>query len=149
MKGRTADNHLRRLKRLAYEAHSSIRHAGGTFDELLAERSKIRNDPALAKCPGWVGARLHEYMDLLFNQLHVAVLHADQVDALVAGKGQPPAFLRWRLRVDGKFVTSDEICEQRAAGDEDIWMRVEGAHVWNHKPERAFNEWKKTTSAES
>jgi hypothetical protein len=37
-------------------------------------------------------------------------------------------------------VTSNDICKRRADGDENIWKRVVGQHVWNHKPKRGFSE---------
>mgnify|MGYP001613078948 CR=1 FL=1 len=43
--------------------------------------------------------------------------------------------LKWQLYLDGEPCTSAEISAKREAGDAGVWDRVEGAHVWAHKPE--------------
>jgi hypothetical protein len=42
----------------------------------------------------------------------------------------------WQLYVDGIPLTSNEISDRRAAGDENIWLRVKGRHEWRgtHEP---------------
>jgi hypothetical protein len=44
----------------------------------------------------------------------------------------------WQLYVDGEPMTSTEISMRRAAGDEGIWDRVAGRHVWRSHPHLGF-----------
>lgn len=45
----------------------------------------------------------------------------------------------WQLYVDGIPRTSNEISAMRQSGDENVWARVEGAHVWAWNPTKLFS----------
>lgn len=46
------------------------------------------------------------------------------------------AHASWQLYLDGSPVTSDEVSAKRAAGDEDVWLRIKGRHEYagSHDP---------------
>jgi len=113
-------------------------------------KSRVTDDPAWRRVPQWVRERVHNrYMDwnrsLYQPNLSGAELDKLLADAAAGREVKQPPYLVSRLRVDGEIVTSDQICAMRAAGDEDAWYRVEGAHVWTHTGE-PFGDggWKRT-----
>jgi hypothetical protein len=112
-------------------------------------KERVYDDPAWKKVPGWVRRSVWHRTEYLSKNLYYPKLHAKELEKLLdkARKGEPTkpvAYLRWALRVDGVEMDCDEIIRRREAGDEDIWNRVEGAHIWNHKPENPFSPWSLT-----
>jgi hypothetical protein len=150
MHSTTAYNHLERLSRVQADILMRHRSAASTHDAILAEmKARVFDDPARNKLS-------REYLAILSERFHAGMRelyspnigYADLERMLAAArKGEdvkPLAYLRWALRVDGVETTSADICARRAAGDDGIWDRVEGAYVWNHKPDRPFSPWERT-----
>lgn len=150
MKITTAMNHRDRFKSQVNGAYYWCRHSGWLHEKLLTQlREKVYEDPAWNKVPGWVRRDIYNLTDHLSRGLYFPNLTQRELNHLLAKarageETKPVAYLRWALRVDGVEVTSDEIIKRREAGDEDIWKRVEGAHVWNHKPDHTFSGWTNT-----
>lgn len=142
MQRKTAYNHLRRLERQVESVFCFARISGLSHQTVLDEiQGRVWLDPAYKRCPGWVRERLSERIGIYFGLVYRAVLHGNDADALWAGDGRPhPEYVRWQLRVDGEHIDTDEIIRRRKAGDEDIWARVEGAHIWNHRPDRLYGD---------
>jgi len=153
MKWSTADNHLRRITGLIEQVYSHARRGGLSHEYILVEVKRVMKDAGLARCPGWVHTTLRERSSRLLHEVYRPMLYAAEAERLLAraraGEPEEPlAYVRWALRVDGVETTSAVICERREAGDESIWERVEGAHVWNHKPENTFSPWGSTNPGE-
>jgi len=139
----TALNHERRLKNRLTEIYSNGRRAGSTHEDILARlTAEVWKDEGLARCPRWVHDRLSELSHERLRQLYMVV---DYPLPLLRTPPEKWAYVIWKLRVDGEIVDSDEISRRRKAGDEDIWERVEGAHVWNHNG-KLFGSWGQTRS---
>ena len=143
MKRSTASNHLQRWSEFVNDTFSQARHFALSHSEIIENlKNKVYSDPAWEKVPSWVRERISSKREHLFDQLYCAVIHGEDLKRVINGTFVP-AFVRWQLRVDGEFVSCEEISRRRGDGDEDIWNRVEGAHVWNHKPNKSFGKWGK------
>ena len=86
--------------------------------------------------------------DDLSRRLYRPELYAHELESLLEatrkGKATKPVpYLRWAHRLDGKEITTDEVCDLRAKGDETVWKRIESAHIWNHLPDNPFSPWRK------
>jgi hypothetical protein len=108
-------------------------------------KRQIYDDPAWKLVPGWVQSNIFALVNDLLGQIYKPDLHASELDKLLASArngepAKPVAYVRWKISVDGEEQTTDQISKRRAAGEENIWQRTVGAHVWNHKPERLFSD---------
>ena len=153
MRTSTAYNHLQRLTARLHDAYHFARLSAWTHSRLLERlQETVWNDAALAKCPSWVREMLTERSSVAYHALYRPALCAAEYERNIAKAmaGQPIkplAYVRHALRVDGVEYASEGISALRANGDEDVWLRVEGAMVWNHRPDRLFSdEWKRTAS---
>jgi hypothetical protein len=152
MKIETAMNHESRLKQLAGDVFWFARHGGQSHSDILKRIiERVYGDPSYGRVPGWVTQRLKQRIDDLYNRIYKPDLSASDLRrVLESGSDADVPYVRWQLRVDGKYVTRDEIALLRAAGDEEIWQRVEGAHIWNHKPHLLYsNGWMPSAGAKT
>ncbi len=144
MKIDTALNHQKRFRTRVHDIYSSARLCGASHQHILERiKTQVYSDPAWKLVPGWVQRNIFQLGADLLGRIYQPDLHASELDKLLASarNGEPTkpvAYVRWKLSVDGTEQTTDQICKRRAAGDDDIWKRTIGAHVWNHKPERLF-----------
>lgn len=146
----TALYHERLFLERIQEILWSTRRGGRAHGWALKQWAKrIVEDPAWKRVPRWVQQKVHDRFSEGLRQMYTVVEHHSDYEQRLANatagrEVKPAAFVRWQLRVDGEFTTIDEISARRQAGDEDIWKRVEGAHIWNHKPENTYDScgWK-------
>ena len=152
MKISTALNHQTRLSSLTADIVASGRYGASTHAEILERvKSHVYSDPSWALCPSWVHDRVQTALTIALDGLYAPKISGNDLMRLLSQEPAdriPVAYVRWQLRVDGEFTTSDEISRKRADGDDDIWKRVEGAHIWNHRPENVYGVtgWKSTGS---
>lgn len=105
-------------------------------------KKRITRENTLA---AWIGLRYndarknHLLLDKLFSGVHSNIEASDlalsQKRALHSRNWALRDFMwnfeaKWQLFLDGEPVTSAEISAKREAGDEDVWKRVSGYHVW-------------------
>lgn len=146
MNSNTAYNHLKRLEKLVCAIHADGRRYGQTHKTILAElKAKVWDDPALAKCPAWVKASLSHQSQFLYDEVYRPKLYAKELEKMLADakagrEVKPVAYVYWQHRLDGKFISSEEIAARSKAGDIDIWKRIESNHIWNHT-RTDFGEW--------
>lgn len=134
----TSMNHRDRLLAIVEETFHFARVCGfsnSAIRKRIAER--VHADSAWPKLPYWAQNRvshkaLDEYQEVYRPKLYARDL--ESLLALEADKRSLVPYVRWQLRVDGEHVTSSQIIAMREAGDENVWDRVEGAHIWNHRP---------------
>ena len=139
----TALNHERRLKGHVSGIYSMARICGSTHKHILDSlQARVYSDPAWDKVPSWVQTRVFALGHSLLDRLYRPDLYAKEFERMLSdareGKPVPPvAYLRSQTRMADtlEWVTTDTVCERRAAGDETVWQRTESAFVWNHKPE--------------
>lgn len=145
----TALNHEKRLLTDASAIFSSARWGGDSHAELLKRiHTRIYQDPAYQKCPRWVRANVNRRIRDNFDGIYQPQLSGNDLEKIAStGDTSRVPYVRWQLRVDGKHTSSNEISDRRANGDPDIWSRVEGAHIWNHRPERTYSDggWQNTS----
>lgn len=143
----TAMNHERRMLGHVGEILAWVRLGGHSHSWALEQRrTRVFEDSAWKRVPSWVQRRVNERFGDGLKQMEMVVMHYGSYEhamaqALARVDPAPAAYVRWQLRVDGEHVTSNQICERCKAGDEDIWNRVEGAHIWNHHtPTRLYSD---------
>ena len=144
MRVSTAFNHRERYLRRVVDIYGSARSFGAPHKWILGQLKKhIHNDDAWSRVPSWVQSSVNERGHQLLKDLYRPYLHEKELMRLL--EQGPDAFasvrfVRWQHRLDGVFVTSDEVCAKRAAGDENVWDRLESAHIWNHN-HKPFSPW--------
>ena len=145
----TAYNHQLRLEGVVKYIYSAARSAGMSHQWILGEmKAKVWDDPALVKAPSWVKLRLQHTSEFLADELYRPRFHAHDLERMLtaAKAGQavkPVAYVYWQHRLNGKFISSEEISEISKAGDREVWDRIESNHIWNHN-HNDFGEWKPT-----
>ena len=142
MRIETTLNHEHRLLSLVSDIFSSARWGASSHAELLETIGKrIYADSAWKRIPSWCRGRIEQRIRDEHSGMYSPRVSASDLDKLRFGKLHPAdiPYVKWELKVDGQPVTSDEISKRRAAGDEGIWDRVKGSHVWNHRPEKTYN----------
>ena len=139
MKITTAINHRDRLLGHVREAFHLARlcaSPNAQIREMISKR--IYTDSAWPSLPGWVSQRVSNMILDEYQRIYAPVLGAAQLERLLAApRGDASRlvpYVRWQLRLDGAHVNSDQICAISREHDPDVWQRVEGAHIWNHKP---------------
>ena len=142
----TALNHYRRLYERAQSIYRSARCFGWSHEKLLKEyKEKVHNDRAWAKVPRWVRERIRTATSIWLSEFYKPDLHYKELERLLAtpeADRKPTAYLRWQHRLDGEFVTLDEVFAARDAGDVDALSRIESTHIWNHTL-TPFSPWEK------
>lgn len=81
------------------------------------------------------------------DALYKPDIHHHDLERLLAqpaDQRKPLPYIRWQLRLAGQHMTFDEISAYCAEHGQEHWQQVEGAHIWNHRPDRAFGPWTKT-----
>lgn len=148
MRGATAHKHYTRLAGVQREIFGLCRISGESLAWLLAARQRrVYEDPAFGKIPAYYREILSALWHEEFDRLHRPVIYLNEYNALGAaapGKFPPAQCLRWQLRLDGVFTTTAEVSAKDSV-DPDVWKRLEGTHIWNHKPERPFTPWEGTS----
>jgi hypothetical protein len=146
MKTSTAYNHSTRLIGWVQHIYMTARSCGSTHQHILGQLAeKVYGDPAWKKMPQWARQSVTDLGSTMLKELYRPVLYEHELRRMLAegpSAMEKVAFVRWQLRVDGEFVTTEDICARRKAGDDDVWNRVEGAYIWNHMPDRVFDGWK-------
>jgi len=134
MKIETALNHERRLAGHASEIFQNARIMGQSHREILDRiTARVYSDPAWQRLPSWATSRIEQRIRTEHDNVYKPDLSANQLERLLSGKDHRLVpYVRWQLRLDNHYVTSDELSAMRAAGDEGVWRRVEGTHIWNH-----------------
>lgn len=146
----TALNHEKRLKGRLADCYYFARMAGWTHEKLLATtKERVWDDEGLKRCPGWVRERLQAISSEWHRALYQPKLYPKEFEKMLedarAGKDvEPAAYLRFAHRLDGKEITTDEIC---AIEDEEekerAWQEMESTHIWNHRGiDYPFSPWK-------
>jgi len=142
MKFTTAYNHRDRLRSLLRDTFSSARYGAMTHADLLKMLAdRIYSDSGYKRAPSWVASSLHDLSNELHSGMYHPVLRGSDLVKLAVGAIKPEsiAYVRWAMRVDGIERDSDWVSARREAGDDDVWQRVMGAHVWNHRPDRLYS----------
>ena len=142
MKIDTALNHERRLAGHVNEIFQNARLMGQNHRTILDRiTEKVYSDPAWKRAPVWLTSRVDQLIRTEHDRVYQPDLSASQLERLLSGKDtRPVPYVRWSLRVDGIPRTTDWICKRREAGDDGIWDRVEGAHIWNHN-NNTYSPW--------